>query len=76
MMLESVDMDKAYVAGRYGRGDDYINCPMTREEYAAFLEALLAAERALPHDFKRGMYFESPKACPLYMRGDGKRIGK
>ena len=31
---------------------------MTREEYAAFLEALLAAERALPHDFERGMYFE------------------
>lgn len=55
---ESVDMEKAYVAGRYGRGDDYINCPMTREEYAAFLEALLAAERALPHDFERGMYFE------------------
>ena len=56
--LESVDMDKAYVAGRYGRGDDYINCPMTGEEYAAFLEALLAAKRALPHDFERGMYFE------------------
>lgn len=55
---ESVDMDKAYVAGRYGRGDDYINCPMTREEYAAFLEALLSAERALPHDFEKGMYFE------------------
>ena len=55
---ESIDMDKAYVAGRYGRGDDYINCPMTREEYAAFLEALLNAERALPHGFERGMYFE------------------
>ena len=31
---------------------------MTREEYAAFLEALLTAERALPRDFERGMYFE------------------
>ena len=56
--LESVDMDKAYVAGRYGRGDDYINCPMTREEYLAFHDALVHAERALPHDFERGMYFE------------------
>ena len=55
---ESIDMDRAYVAGRYGRGDDYINCPMTREEYETFLEALLSAERALPHDFERGMYFE------------------
>ena len=55
---ESIDMSKAFVAGRYGRGDDYINCPMTREEYLAFHEALVHAERALPHEFERGMYFE------------------
>jgi methylenetetrahydrofolate--tRNA-(uracil-5-)-methyltransferase len=56
---ESVDMEKTYVAGRYGRGDDYINCPMNREEYIAFYEALIAAERVVPHDFERGMRFEA-----------------
>ena len=50
---ESVDMEKAYVAGRYGRGNDYINCPMSKEEYLAFYEALLSAERAAPHDFEK-----------------------
>ncbi|MDR2179745.1 MAG: methylenetetrahydrofolate--tRNA-(uracil(54)-C(5))-methyltransferase (FADH(2)-oxidizing) TrmFO [Synergistaceae bacterium] len=46
---ESVDMEKAYTAGRYGRGNDYINCPMNKEEYLAFYEALIEAERVLPH---------------------------
>lgn len=55
---ESVDMEKAWVAGRYGRGNDYINCPLNGEEYLAFYEALLAAERVLPHDFEKGVYFE------------------
>lgn len=55
---ESINMDRAFVAGRYGRGGDYINCPMTKEEYLAFYDALIHAERALPHDFERGMYFE------------------
>ena len=45
--LESIDMDKAFRASRYGRGeDDYINCPMTEEEYNAFYDALVAAETA------------------------------
>ncbi|MDR1979647.1 MAG: methylenetetrahydrofolate--tRNA-(uracil(54)-C(5))-methyltransferase (FADH(2)-oxidizing) TrmFO [Synergistaceae bacterium] len=54
---ESVDMEKAYVAGRYGRGNDYINCPMNKEEYLAFYEALTGAERALPHRFEQGVVF-------------------
>ena len=58
---ESVDMEKAYVAGRYGRGDDYINCPMDKEEYLDFYEALVAAERVIPHDFERGMRFEDSR---------------
>ncbi|MDD2956047.1 MAG: methylenetetrahydrofolate--tRNA-(uracil(54)-C(5))-methyltransferase (FADH(2)-oxidizing) TrmFO [Oscillospiraceae bacterium] len=42
---ESVDMSKAFFAARYGRGDaDYINCPMDREEYERFHEALVSAE--------------------------------
>ncbi len=55
---ESIDMEKAYIAGRYGRGNDYINCPMDKDEYLAFYDALLNSERALPHDFEKGMYFE------------------
>ncbi|MBM3145083.1 MAG: methylenetetrahydrofolate--tRNA-(uracil(54)-C(5))-methyltransferase (FADH(2)-oxidizing) TrmFO [Chloroflexi bacterium] len=47
--LESINMDIAYRASRYDRGDqvggDYINCPMTEAEYDAFVDALLSAER-------------------------------
>ncbi len=51
---ESVDMEKAFFASRYDRGgDDYINCPMNREEYTAFYEALIHAESAPLHDFDR-----------------------
>ncbi|MDR1377916.1 MAG: methylenetetrahydrofolate--tRNA-(uracil(54)-C(5))-methyltransferase (FADH(2)-oxidizing) TrmFO [Synergistaceae bacterium] len=55
---ESIDMEKAYAAGRYGQDDDYINCPMNREEYGLFYEALVKAERVVPHSFERGMRFE------------------
>ncbi|MCL2010951.1 MAG: methylenetetrahydrofolate--tRNA-(uracil(54)-C(5))-methyltransferase (FADH(2)-oxidizing) TrmFO, partial [Synergistaceae bacterium] len=54
---ESVDMEKAYLSGRYGRGGDYINCPMNKEEYLAFYEALTTAERVVPHEFERGARF-------------------
>ena len=50
--FDSVDMDKAFFASRYGKGGaDYINCPLTEEEYNAFVDALLSAERAELHDF-------------------------
>ncbi len=58
IMRDSIDMSKVFVSGRYGRGDDYINCPMTREEYARFYDELIHAERSLPHDFEKGKYFE------------------
>ena len=58
VMRESVDMSKVFVSGRYGRGDDYINCPMTKGEYSAFYDALTHAERNIPHDFEKGKYFE------------------
>lgn len=48
---ESVDMEQAYFAARYGRGGaDYINCPMTAEEYGAFYDALVSAETAPLHE--------------------------
>ena len=55
---ESLDMDKVFRASRYGRGDDYLNCPMTKEEYDAFVEALLAAETAPVHGFEETKVFE------------------
>lgn len=50
---ESVDMDYAFTASRYDRGgdDDYINCPLNKEEYKVFYNALVNAERAPLHDF-------------------------
>ncbi len=50
---ESVDMEYAFTASRYERGgeDDYINCPMNKEEYERFYHALVSAERAPLHDF-------------------------
>lgn len=44
--LASVDENKSYRAGRWGVGDDYINCPLNREEYEAFHRELIASERA------------------------------
>jgi methylenetetrahydrofolate--tRNA-(uracil-5-)-methyltransferase len=56
---ESIDMSKAYRASRYGKGEDYINCPLTEEEYYAFWEALVSAERIPLKDFERdGKFFE------------------
>lgn len=50
---ESVDMEYAFTASRYDRGgdDDYINCPMNKEEYENFYNELVSAERAPLHDF-------------------------
>lgn len=54
---ESIDMSKAYKASRYGKGEDYINCPLTEEEYYAFWEALVSAERAPLEEFERDSKF-------------------
>ncbi len=49
---ESIDFTKAFFAARYGKGDDdYINCPMNKEEYEAFHAALITAESAITHEF-------------------------
>ena len=55
---ESLDMTRVFRQGRYGRGDDYLNCPMNREEYMAFYEALLTAEKAEVHGFDGTQVFE------------------
>ena len=57
--FESVDMDSAWFASRYDRGTpDYINCPMTEDEYQAFWEALISAEAAEVHGFEDAGVFE------------------
>ncbi len=56
---DSIDMSKAFFASRYGKGgDDYINCPMDREEYLRFYEALINAERAEVKGFDKEIVFE------------------
>lgn len=55
---ESIDYDSAYFGGRYGRGDDYLNLPMERDEYEAFYEALVGAQTVVLRDFERKELFE------------------
>ncbi len=56
---ESIDYNKVYRASRYGKGgDDYINCPMTKEEYLAFYEAVIEADRVTPRAFEEQRVFE------------------
>ena len=57
--LESVDMSSAFFASRYNKGTaDYVNCPMDREEYDAFVRELAAAKEAPVHGFDDGGVFE------------------
>lgn len=57
--LESLDMTKVFRASRYGKGEEaYLNCPMNREEYETFYEALLHAERAPLKEFEKQVHFE------------------
>lgn len=59
---ESIDRDVVFAASRYDKGEAvYLNCPFEKDDYDAFMAELLAAERALPHDFEateREQYFE------------------
>ncbi|OYZ97656.1 MAG: methylenetetrahydrofolate--tRNA-(uracil(54)-C(5))-methyltransferase (FADH(2)-oxidizing) TrmFO [Rhizobiales bacterium 17-65-6] len=63
--FDSIDMSKAWFQSRYdkvgpgGTGADYINCPLTREEYEAFIDALLAGDKAPVRDFEANTpYFD------------------
>lgn len=56
---ESVDRSRVWKQSRYDKGDAaYLNCPMTKQEYERFVDALLAAEQAPLHEFEKGKYFE------------------
>jgi methylenetetrahydrofolate--tRNA-(uracil-5-)-methyltransferase len=57
---DTIDASKIYRASRYGKAaDDYINCPMDKDQYDAFYDALMSAESVAPHDFEEARYFES-----------------
>ena len=52
-------MDKVFRSSRYGKGDsDYLNCPMSKEEYDIFCDALVQAEKAPVKEFEREVHFE------------------
>ena len=56
---DSIDMDIAFYASRYDKGEAaYINCPMNKEEYDAFYEAIISAELYQPHGFEKIKFFE------------------
>lgn len=57
---DSIDMSVAFAQSRYGKGGgaDYLNLPMTRDEYLAFVSSLRMAEKVPPHEFEEPRYFE------------------
>jgi methylenetetrahydrofolate--tRNA-(uracil-5-)-methyltransferase len=87
VLAESIDMSKVFRASRWGRNvwsaapgealeqsdeGDYLNCPMTKDEYDAFYAALVAAESATVHDFDNAKFFEG--CLPIEVmahRGEG-----
>jgi methylenetetrahydrofolate--tRNA-(uracil-5-)-methyltransferase len=57
---DSIDWERVFRASRYDKGGDdaYVNCPLDREQYDAFVAALLGAEKVAPHAFEEARYFE------------------
>lgn len=53
---ESIDFDSAFTGGRYGKGEDYVNCPMTREEFELFWHELVNAKTAPVKDFENNVF--------------------
>jgi len=53
---DSINMDIAFIGGRYDKGDDYINCPLTEAQYDAFVDALVSAEVAPVHGFENQVF--------------------
>ena len=57
---ETLNMERIFSASRYGKGgDDYLNCPLTEQEYRVFYEALMSAETVQAHEFEDVQFFEA-----------------
>jgi methylenetetrahydrofolate--tRNA-(uracil-5-)-methyltransferase len=56
----TIDKEKSFLANRYDKGceEAYINCPLNEQEYNAFIDALLEAERMAPHPFEKEKFFQ------------------
>ncbi len=69
---ESINLDKVYFQSRYDKGDgEYINCPMTKEEYMTFYNALITAERVPLKEFEEEKLFEACMPVErIAMRGE------
>jgi methylenetetrahydrofolate--tRNA-(uracil-5-)-methyltransferase len=68
---DSIDWAHAFRGSRYGKGTtegDYVNCPLTRDEYAAFVAAVRAGQKVLPHAFEEPRYFEG--CLPIEVMAD------
>ncbi|MBQ1257996.1 MAG: methylenetetrahydrofolate--tRNA-(uracil(54)-C(5))-methyltransferase (FADH(2)-oxidizing) TrmFO [Clostridia bacterium] len=63
--LDSLNMDRVFRASRYEKGADYLNCPMTEDEYNAFYDALMSAELAPVHEFDKKQVFEGCLAVEI-----------
>ncbi|MFO0557109.1 MAG: methylenetetrahydrofolate--tRNA-(uracil(54)-C(5))-methyltransferase (FADH(2)-oxidizing) TrmFO [Polyangiales bacterium] len=76
---ESIDWDKVFRASRYDKGGDdaYVNCPLTREEYARFVREVRAAKKVEPREFEETRYFEGclPIEVMAERREDTLRFG-
>ena len=73
VLTESLDQAKGFWASRYDKGEkDYFNCPMTKQEYDLFYEALTAAEVRLPGDIEEERYFEGCMPVEV-LAGRGRR---
>ncbi|MFN3347300.1 MAG: methylenetetrahydrofolate--tRNA-(uracil(54)-C(5))-methyltransferase (FADH(2)-oxidizing) TrmFO, partial [Candidatus Bipolaricaulaceae bacterium] len=59
VLYESIDLERCFRAGRYGQEADYLNCPLTEEEYRRFYQALLEAEEHTPHAWEKREFFEA-----------------
>jgi len=78
IFYDSIDPNKTYKAARYGKGtDDYINCPMTKDEYDAFYDALITAETADVKDFDKNALYEGcmPVECMAARGKDTLKFG-
>ena len=56
----TIDPERSFVANRYGKGEEaaYLNCPMSEDEYYAFIDALKTAEKVPPKDFEKEKFFQ------------------
>lgn len=56
---DSIDLDRVFRASRYGKGsDDYLNCPLNREQYLKFIQELVSSEKVPTKDFEKPKFFE------------------